>query len=204
MKTTLLIIITLLSSLNSIGQLKHWFSYNGLAYSNFFNREKDKHYFPYIANQPSFTYKISKKRVGLEFNYINFYGQNYHPNWDPKTTPDSSILQVTSTLFSFNVNYTFLDKKWLKCNAGIGVTRRWLDQMEVFHYWNGYHLKGDIFAENNNGLNTSFNVVLPLYRGLHFNSTTRYLYFPNSKYSKQNFIGEVGIGYMFQRKSNKS
>ena len=203
MKTTLLIILALIVSLNSKAQYKHWLSFNGLVYSNFFNKEKDKNYFPYIVNQPSFTYKISKQRFGLEFNYINFYGQNYHPKWEASLVPDSSILQVTSSLLSFNINYTFLEKKWLMLNAGFGVSRRWLDQIEVYHFWQNYHIKGDILSENNNGLNTSLNLVLPIYRGIHLNNTARYLYFPNSTYSKQNFIWEVGIGYMFQRKRNK-
>lgn len=197
-----LFILSLLFAVESSAQLKHTISYNALSHVNFFNKEKDKFFFPPIYREPSVSYKISQKRIGVEINFINFYGQNYYPKWEYKLVPDSSILQVTSSLISLNFLYTLFDQRFLKINAGLGFSRRWLDQIELYYWFQNYHLVGDILSENNNSINAILNSTIPVYKGAFFQSNFRYNYFPNSRLSKQNFILEFGIGYTYQRKKS--
>jgi len=203
MKNIILLIAAIKLSYTSVGQVKHYFSYNAVIYADLFNKQKDKSYFPKSFLGPSITYKISKHKFHLEFNFLSRYGQNYYPKWEKGLIPDSSKLQVLASLFNLNINYTLIEKKWVVFNVGTGISRRWLDVWYFYHWGSNLRFIGDILFENNNGFNSSLNIVLPIYRGIHLNNTARYLYFPNSTYSKQNFIWEVGIGYMFQRKRNK-
>jgi hypothetical protein len=188
------------------GQFKHYFNYNTVVYSNFFNYEKDMSNFPKSILAPSFSYKLAKKKIGVELYFLTRFGMNYYPVRNKAQVPDNSLLQLYGSVLNINCQYKIISKKALQVNMMLGLSKNWF-KSAVLEFWYGSHpmYEPKIRYENESkyGLSSGTNINIPLYKGIYSSTNLRYSFFPNAKYNKQNLMWEIGIGYLLQRKTKR-
>lgn len=203
---TLIIIVCLFCSTITKGQIRHYISYNAVVYSNFFNPEKDKSYFPKSILAPGISYKIVKKNIGGELYFLTRYGMHYHLVSYKDNVPDNSILQLYGSALNLNFHYTALSNKSIQINFFLGISKNWFKSI-VLEFWYGnppmYEPKIRYEDESKFGISNGVNIHLPIYKNLYANTNLRYAFFPTAKYNKQNLMCEIGIGYMLQRKAKR-
>jgi hypothetical protein len=198
---TFIVVKCLLLSTLAEGRLKHYISYNGLAYTNFFNKETDLS-FSQTFLFPCINYKIMKGKIGVEifynWNYSSYYkfGGNNIPSY-------KSIMNIYSTNIGTNFQYLLIENRHLRIFPSLGVVRNWyeaqiLEGISLTQdgvWWESF-VSGQ--KESKLGLVGGVNINVPIYKKFYANTNIRYSYFPTAKYNKQNFMWEVGIGYMLQ------
>jgi hypothetical protein len=205
-KIVLIIIVALYLPTFTSGQLKHYFSYIAVVYSNFFNAEKDISYFPKSILAPSFSYKIEKKRIGVELNFLTRYGMNYYPVRNKEQVPENSLLQLYGSISNLSCQYKVITNKTIQVNLMLGLSKNWFHST-VLEFWYGsspmYEPKIRYKNESMFGIFNGASIITPLYKGIYSSTSLRYSYFPSARYNKQNFIWDIGIGYMLQRKTKR-
>jgi hypothetical protein len=203
MNTRILIIILSLLLPNLVhGQFKHYIGYNTLVYQNFYNRENDKFQLKQSMLIPAMSYKIERKNIGIEV-FFNSQPKNYYVLGGKIKPQINSITQIISHNLGLTTHYNILNKHYLKICPMLGIIKNWYDAMVIDYV--GLNQNGEWWEsilhhekESKLGLVGGVNINAPIYKKFYANTNIRYSYFPTAKYNKQNFMWEVGIGYMLQ------
>jgi hypothetical protein len=202
MRTFFVIVFTILPAFTQ-AQLKHYFSYNTSLHVDFFNHEKDKVDIGLAIHLPALSYKVQKKKVGVEV-YYSVTGILYHNSQYPDIKP-GQIPQIILTTLGITAHYRLLDSRRVKINSMLGLVQNWYDSETMLGWLGGNFLEP--VMRNEDETKTGFvmggNINVPFYKGIYANANVRYAIFPTADYNKQNLITEMGIGYMFQRKLKK-
>ncbi len=202
---TLIIIVSLLLPNLVHGQFKHYISYNTLMYQDFFNRENDKFLLKQSIRTPAMSYKIESKNIGIEA-FFNSHPDIYYVLGGKIIPPINSITQIISHNLGLTTHYNILNKHYLKICPMVGIIKNWYDAKileSVGVTQNGEWWESIISTQKESklGFVGGVNINAPIYKKLYANTNLRYSYFPTAQYNKQNFMWEVGLGYMLQRKN---
>ena len=112
-------------------------------------------------------------------------------------------MNIYSTNIGTNFQYLLIENRHLRIFPSLGVVRNWyeaqiLEGISLTQdgvWWESF-VSGQ--KESKLGLVGGVNINVPIYKKFYANTNIRYSYFPTAKYNKQNFMWEVGIGYMLQ------
>jgi hypothetical protein len=207
-KSTVLTIGLLTFSSATMAQLKHYFSYNAIALKDLYNHEKDKSHFPANLIYPNLSYKIESRKIGVELFFNDGYGVRYHSlGENPRQLKTGTIYRAVTFNIGIACHFNLLNKSYLKINPFAGLVKNWYNSTTLLHWfdWGGgaYELILDGGKESKIGPMLGTNVNVPIYKSIYANSNIRYSWFPGGQYNKQNFIVEIGLGYLYQNKKKQ-
>lgn len=189
--------------------VEHSFTYKTLPYYNYLNGENTPFTFRKAILLPALSYKVFYNHFGLELFYNHHGVINYEPGEYPVPALNSTMFSEARNL-GLVAHYSILNKKGLKVNPFLGMIARVYDQDLLtsilldneghpFWGWESYFIECE--TDLKLGLNTGIDIQIPIYKRFYFNTTMRYSYIPTSHLNKQNLSFELGIGFIFSKRS---
>ena len=178
-------------------KLKHYLSYN-LVYANFFNSEKElSHIFKPLLNLNG-SYKIEKSKFGLEAHFNSTF-RKYEEVFNGKTQTEDLILYSRQIDLLFH--YKLIENTYFSIHPLAGISKN-KTSWKVDRYWfDGEYINSRNFENLNYGFQVGLNAIAPIYKGLYANSNVRFNSYPTARDYNKSLMVEVGLGYVFSRKS---